>query len=674
MPPPTVRARALASSLAVVLLAASAAPVEKPRSPPSAPREFAAPPAPPDGTYVYALSRDGADQGTTTVVIYRRAGAHEIETDEAGALGAARLHALAAYRYEDLGLAAYVATYQAPFLRTSPVGAARRAGAENGFYDQATLRYRVVGGDAVASVDGAPGLATPSPLPRDPRLPRSRYVLDAPFMTTVLMLPAFRHRTGDGTLAPVAPAFDASGNAVTTPMRLVRATPHAPKTPRSDEALQIDGIATIWFDRGNDLVHEAHFDQLNIDARLVSYERGTHPAPFEPAPTPSPDVRLDASPVTFDSDGTTLAGVLDMPAVSKRPVPIVAFVPPGPSGGRNFGGDGPSPMYPDLARAFVARGYAVLRYDSRGSGRSGGSSGQTWEEALADAEAAIRAAGDQDGVDPKRVYVAGYGSGADLALAASSGADTDVAGVVALAPTVVPYRTCDLQNAEAAAGARTAAEKAKADAALAKSSVTREPFVKTSYGHDPGALAARAVAPLFVLHPGIPTCAETRDQVEGYDDRLRAANARATILIASDLSAVFGGRYDADSQTDTQEFFPYRFDASTAGAIADWLDSPKTAVASPPVKSPASGSSAPRPQPPPPPPAPDAGDQAGGFPNPHASRVPPAAAPGQPELPATLASPTPTPTPEPAPLPAPTPAPEVQTAPASTPTPSPTPS
>jgi alpha/beta superfamily hydrolase len=666
MPSPTLRARALAASLAVVLLAAAAAPVEKP-SPRHAPatREVGAPAAPPDGTYVYALSRDGADQGTTTVVIYRRADAREIETDEAGALGAARLHAIAAYRYEDLAVASYVATYQAPFLRTSPIGAARRAGAENGFYDQATLRYRG-GGDLVATVDGAPNLAPPAPLPRDPSMPKSRYVLDAPFMTSVLMLPAFRHRTGDRMLAPVAPAFDANGDAVAVPMRLVRATPHAPKTPRSDEALQVDGIATVWFDRGNDLVHEAHFDQLNLDARLVSYARATRPAPFEPAPAPSLDARPDAFAVTFDSDGTTLAGVIDLPATPKRLVPIVAFVPPGPSAGRNFGGDGPSPMYPDLARAFAARGYAVLRYDSRGIGRSGGSSTETWDEALADAESAIRAAGDQDGIDPKRVYVAGYGNGADLALAASSTADADVAGVVALAPSVVPYRTCDLQNAEAASGARTPAQKAKADAAFAKASVRSAPFARTSYGHDPGALAARAVAPLFVLHPGIPTCAETRDQIESYDDRLRAANARATIVIASDLSAVFGGRYDADSETDTQEFFPYRFDASTAGAIADWLDSPKAAAG----KSPAAGSSAPRSLPPPPP-APAAGDQAGGFPNPHASRVPPVAAPGQPALPATLASPTPEPSPAPAPLPAPTPAPEVQTPPTTTPTPGP---
>ena len=625
-----------------------------------------APPAPPSGTYVYAFSRNGTDQGTTTVVVYRRDEAREIEVDEAGTLGIARLHATAAYRYDDLGVASYVATYQAPFLRSSPIGAARRVGTENGFFDQATLRYRIDGQNALATVDGAPSLTPPSPLPRASNAPKQRFVLDAPFMASVLLLPAFRHRSGDADLAPVAAAFDANAGAVTASMRLVRAVPHAPKTPKNDDALEVSGIATVWFDHGNDIVHEAHFDALNLDARLVSYVRATRPAPFVPVATPTPEAKLAMVPVTFDSDGITIAGVVDYPAAAKRPVPIVAFIAPGPSASRNYGGDGPDPMYPDLARAFAERGYAVLRYDTRGVGRSGGSSaGETWEQSLADAQAAIRAAADQDGIDPKRVYVTGYGNGADLALAASSTADTDVAGVVALAPTVVAYRTCAQQLAEVAAGARTPDEKARADATFAKSAghisnagaratIDGKPydandgtFAKTSYGHDPAALAVRAVAPLFVLHPGVPTCGETREQTENYDDRVRAANARATILAANDLSQTFGGRYDADSDVDTEAFFPYRFDASTAGAIADWLDSPKAASS---ARGSADRHDGPvmHAAPPPPPPAPSSGDRQGGFPNPHPSAV----TPGQPGFPSTLATPTPSPPEAPAAQPA----------------------
>ena len=642
-------------------------------SPPPPPAHPAGPPpAPPNGTYVYALSRNGTDQGTTTVVVFRRDDAREIEVDEAGALGVARAHALAAYRYDDLGVASYVATYQAPFSRISPIGAARRVGTDAGFFEQTTVRYRVDGSDATASVDGAPAVYRAPALPRAPEGPRQRYVFDAPFMTTVLMLPAFRHRSGDAPLAPIALAFDANRDLVSVPMRLVRTPPRALKTPKTDEALQIDGVATLWFDRGNDIVHEAHFDALNIDARLVSYARPARPAPFLPAPTPAPEARLSANEVQIAStDGTMLAGLLDRPPAAKRPMPIVVFVPPGPSASRNFGGEGPDPMFPSLARSFATRGYAVLRYDTRGIGTSDGTSRTAgWDDELADAQAAIREAAGTDGVDPKRVFVAGYGSGADIALAAAGAVDVPVAGVVALAPTVVAYRTCGAQLAEVAAGARTSDEKAKADADFARvagrisDEVVHDvaidgktydrndgTWVKTSYAHDPATLALRARAPLFVLHPGLPTCAETPEQTATYDERLRAANPRATIVVASDLSATFGGRYDADSDVDTEAFFPYRFDASTSSAIADWLDGPKSPAAPRAGVGPGAGLRLP----PPPPPAPDSGNASSrdmGLPNPHPAtpgNATPGPEPGQPELPSTLATPAPSASPSPRP-------------------------
>ncbi|MBD5633351.1 MAG: hypothetical protein IAI49_02630, partial [Candidatus Eremiobacteraeota bacterium] len=151
-------ARALAPCLVVALLAAAA--------PPAPP--LGAPAAPPNGTYVYALSRNGADQGTTTVVVYRRDAAHEIEVDEAGSLGAAQAHVVAAYRYGDLGTASYIATYRAPFLRSSTLGATHRTSKP---YDQTTLRYRIAGTSVLASVDGAPSLQT-APLPRAPNSPK----------------------------------------------------------------------------------------------------------------------------------------------------------------------------------------------------------------------------------------------------------------------------------------------------------------------------------------------------------------------------------------------------------------------------------------------------------------------------------------------------------------------
>jgi alpha-beta hydrolase superfamily lysophospholipase len=655
-----------------------------------------APPGPPNGTYTYALSRNGADKGSTTVTILRRDAAREIEVDEAGVFGEARAHVVASYRYDDLSVASYVATYQAPFLRTSPIGAVRRAGGESDFYDQTTLRYRIDGSNALASVDGAARLLPITPLPRASGAAQAhalpRYVFDAPFMATVLLLPAFRRRSQALDLAPVAAAFGANAGALTAAIGRPRnAAPQSPKTPKTDEALAVAGMVTLWFDRGNDIVNEAHFDALNIDARLVSYSRATRPAPFEPSPTPAPEPKFLAEALKIDTDPKALAAVVDLPQAGKGLTPIVILVPPGPSASRNFGGDGPEPMFVDLARAFTERGYAVLRYDTPGAGGSGGSSRSvTWDESLADAQAAIRSAADHDGVDPKRVFVAGYGSGADLALAASSSADVDVAGAIALAPTVVSYQACGREAAQnrrrlrpgdagrdaGGADARDAgngrARNAGSDAGRnAGNDAVRDAdngdvqgandasWLRSAYGHDPVTLAERAAVPLFVLHPGLPACGETSDEVAAYDDRLRAANPRTTILVASDLTQFFGGRFDADSVVDTQEFFPYRFDASTASAIADWLDGPKTASPAARGAGGTNGGPAGRALPPPPP-APESGAGLhheavpGRTPPPAVPAQPappsatPAVAPGQPALPETLGSPVPVTTATPA--------------------------
>jgi dienelactone hydrolase len=649
-----------------------------PKVPAPAPRPViggGAPPGPPDGTYTYALSRNGADKGSTTVTILRRDAAREIEVDEAGFLGEARAHVIASYRYDDLSVASYVATYQAPFLRTSPIGAVRRGNTDSDFYEQTTVRYRIDGSNALASVDGASRLPPIPPLPQtsggSQAHPLARYVFDAPFMASVLLLPAFRRRSQATELAPVATAFDANAGALTAAIgRPQNAAPQSPKTPKTDEAMAVAGMVTLWFDRGNGIVSEAHFDALNIDARLVSYSRATHPAPFEPSPTPAAEPRFLAEPLKIDTDPKPLAAVVDLPRAGKGPTPIVILVPPGPSASRNFGGDGPSPMFVDLARAFTERGYAVLRYDTPGAGASNGSGRSiSWDESLADAQAAIRSAADRDGVDPKRVFVAGYGSGADLALAASASADVDVAGAIALAPTVVSYRDCgrrartrgrqqrvEVGRNAGGDGMREAGNGGTLDAAGDGT------WLRSSYGHDPVTLAERSTVPLFVLHPGLPTCGETSEEVAAYDDRLQAANPRTTILVASDLSQFFGGRFDSDSVVDTEEFFPYRFDASTANAIADWLDGPKTAAPRTRGTAGTSGGPAGRALPPPPPaPESGAGLRHEAVPNrtpapaapaqPSPPSATPAVAPGQPALPETLGSPAPVATVTPAPTP-----------------------
>ena len=150
--------------------------------------------------------------------------------------------------------------------------------------------------------------------------------------------------------------------------------------------------------------------------------------------------------VTFESaDGTHLAGVVHRPYDDDAG----AWDPPEDRGrGRNeigrrrdgdggrspstrgagvalchphpfLGGDKDSALVVALARRLARAGVAVLRFDSRGVGGSGGT--RTWmrDAEREDCEAATRFVSRLRGVDKKRVYAIGYGLGAAVALEAS---------------------------------------------------------------------------------------------------------------------------------------------------------------------------------------------------------------------------------------------------------------
>ena len=84
-----------------------------------------------------------------------------------------------------------------------------------------------------------------------------------------------------------------------------------------------------------------------------------------------------------------------------------------------LGGDKDSALVVALARRLARAGVAVLRFDSRGVGGSGGT--RTWmrDAEREDCEAATRFVSRLRGVDKKRVYAVGYGLGAAVALEAS---------------------------------------------------------------------------------------------------------------------------------------------------------------------------------------------------------------------------------------------------------------
>lgn len=186
----------------------------------------------------------------------------------------------------------------------------------------------------------------------------------------------------------------------------------------SGDGKAIDGI----FTQGG-MSLPAHFARRAPGAAAPHQNRPQTPQP--PFPYPSADV-------TFTSaDGTTLAGTLTRPGGTAKAPAVVLIAGSGPNT-RDEPVSGHKPFLL-LADRLTRAGIAVLRYDKRGVGASGGKYGQATEtEFIADAAAAAAWLRAQPGIDGARVGLIGHSEGAEIAPEVAR--DSRVAFVALLAP------------------------------------------------------------------------------------------------------------------------------------------------------------------------------------------------------------------------------------------------
>jgi uncharacterized protein len=100
-----------------------------------------------------------------------------------------------------------------------------------------------------------------------------------------------------------------------------------------------------------------------------------------------------------------------------------------------YGGDMENNVVRALAEAFTAVGFAVLRFNFRGVGRSTGHYGEGIGE-QEDAKAALTWLKTQPGIDAQQLFLAGYSFGARVTLAVAA-TDPCVCGFIAVAPPVL---------------------------------------------------------------------------------------------------------------------------------------------------------------------------------------------------------------------------------------------
>ena len=135
-------------------------------------------------------------------------------------------------------------------------------------------------------------------------------------------------------------------------------------------------------------------------------------------------MRTNQIPITIDSDGLAIEGLLHLPQNSADKAPGVVLCHPHP----RYGGDMNNNVITALTARLVEDGFAILRFNFRGVGNSEGSFDYGGGE-TDDADAALETLSLRDEVDGSRLGIAGYSFGAAVAM--QSAADSTFAQAVA---------------------------------------------------------------------------------------------------------------------------------------------------------------------------------------------------------------------------------------------------
>lgn len=130
------------------------------------------------------------------------------------------------------------------------------------------------------------------------------------------------------------------------------------------------------------------------------------------------------TPITIDSGGLSIEGMLHLPGDAADKVPGIVICHPHP----RYGGDMNNNVVLGLTERLTKDGFAVLRFNFRGVGGSEGAfdwgGGET-----DDADAALETLSLRDEVDGSRIGIAGYSFGAAVAI--QSATDSTTAHAVA---------------------------------------------------------------------------------------------------------------------------------------------------------------------------------------------------------------------------------------------------
>ncbi|MGA9945728.1 MAG: alpha/beta fold hydrolase [Candidatus Cybelea sp.] len=339
-----------------------------------------------------------------------------------------------------------------------------------------------------------------------------------------------------------------------------------------------DGVdATLAFDPHSYVLER--LDVASQQASVVLQSQSSQvlplPQPTAATPVPLPAARYASRDVSIRAgDGVTLAGTLSMPDAAAAAVPAFVFV----HGSGCIDRDetiGPNKVFAQLANALSNGGYAVLRYDKRSCGKSGGTFA-TRDRLIADAHDAIAYLRAQPGIDPSRIFVLGHSEGGELAPSIAI-ADGRLRGIVLLAPPALPLEQVLFKQLirDVPAGQRAAAEKrARAYIAAVATGKRTDAFavwLRSSFGVDPAKLIGAVPCPILIVQG-------TKDiQVFAADtprlvEAARSANRKLTVVMLPDDDHLFIKLEPAEASTGVEYYTPSYLDPALFSAIESWLN------------------------------------------------------------------------------------------------------
>ncbi|MBX3357104.1 MAG: alpha/beta hydrolase [Phycisphaeraceae bacterium] len=239
----------------------------------------------------------------------------------------------------------------------------------------------------------------------------------------------------------IAPA-PGIGGAVAVPLEQIEITPtelrFAMRSPDGSRnlvnATRADGAETA---EGSFVVGEA--TALRLAMKRVSPEAALLLVPRRPQ-QPRPPYPFRAEDVAFDQGdvSSSIAGTLTLPD-GPGPFPALILLSDEGAQGRNFDTELHQP-FTVLAASLARSGFAVLRCDDRGVGRSAGDySSVTTSSLVDDALSMTRFLAGRKDTDRSRIGLIGVGEGATVAaLAAAKAADPSIAALILIAPPALP--------------------------------------------------------------------------------------------------------------------------------------------------------------------------------------------------------------------------------------------